>query len=127
MKKPKRLIHHLNYPKDTDKIMVGILDVLNSIPGCRTLYSCQGHGREPLYICLSFTCGHTERLVREIFSDNIKDLEVETELKPNGVYSFETFLGLYSLEVGTSPLVERRKMISKLKKELVELVPVNWW
>ena len=33
-----------SYPKDMDKEMIDFIDVLNNIPGCRTLYCCQGHG-----------------------------------------------------------------------------------
>jgi tRNA(Phe) wybutosine-synthesizing methylase Tyw3 len=51
----KKKIQKFNYPKDIDQELISLLDVINSIPGVRTLFSCCGHGKEEFYIVLAYT------------------------------------------------------------------------
>ena len=55
----EKLIVSLEYPGDVDQELLPLLDLINSIPGVRTLFSCCGHGRESFYMVLAFTSAQT--------------------------------------------------------------------
>ena len=51
----------MKYPKDMDKEMIPVCNVLNSLPGIHTTYCCYGHGIPgEFYIC--FRCSNIKSL-----------------------------------------------------------------
>lgn len=123
----KRIIHHLSYPKDVDRMLIPLLDTLNSIPGCRTLYSCDGHGREMFYITMGICSEHIFENVSRIFKENTPELEIEDGIGPDGLLDYERHLGIYSWRVGSSPYWKRKRFVKKMTNILNELVPYNLW
>ena len=51
----------MKYPKDMDKEMIPVCNVLNSLPGIHTTFCCYGHGiPSEFYIC--FRCSNIKSL-----------------------------------------------------------------
>lgn len=42
----RKCIVSLEYPKDVDEELIPLLDLINSVPGVRTIFSCCGHAKE---------------------------------------------------------------------------------
>jgi hypothetical protein len=126
----KRIIHHLDYPKDVDKMLVPLLDVLNSIPGCRTLYSCSGHGKESIYIsmgiCSDAAFSEISRIFKEMMAE-FNEFEIDDGVGPDGITRYERHLGIYSWAVGSLPYKKRKNFIKRFSEALMELVPYNMW
>lgn len=131
MKKPKKLLHSFSYPSDIDKIMIPLLDAINSIPGCRTLYSCSGHGLEPFYVCIGVCNLILLDTLVDWFTINMdKSTEITTNYKdsPYGLLSYEKNLGIYSMKIGQLPEKKQISIINKLTKKIIdEFVPFSTW
>lgn len=59
----------MKYPKDMDKEMIPICNVLNALPGIHTTFCCYGHGDpSEFYIC--FRCSNIKSLkkISKVFS-----------------------------------------------------------
>ena len=135
-----KLIVSLEYPGDVDKELVPLLDLLNSVPGIRTLFSCCGHSKESFYMVLAFTsiqarsllenmvatrkylgfvdedcCPHA-RFTIEDFNDNMLDSIV-----------FENHVGFYSTDLGMKKKTERIKDYKRMCKFIMKLVPRKHW
>ena len=126
----KRIIHHLDYPKDVDKMLVPLLDVLNSIPGCRTLYSCDGHGKESFYISMGICSDAAFSGISRIFKEMVaefNEFEIDDGVGPDGITRYERHLGIYSWDVGSLPYKKRKNFIKRFSEALKELVPYNMW
>ena len=61
-----------SYPKDMDKEMIDFMDVLNNIPGCRTLYCCQGHGFGHWYFVANCCNMFPYKAIRSYFQEKQK-------------------------------------------------------
>ena len=61
-----------SYPKDMDKEMIDFIDVLNNIPGCRTLYCCQGHGFGHWYFVANCCNMFPYKAIRSYFQEKQK-------------------------------------------------------
>jgi hypothetical protein len=110
-----------------DKMLVPLLDTLNSIPGCRTLYSCDGHGKESFYITMGICSEQVFEKVAKIFKENTPEFEIDDGIGPDGLLDYERHLGIYSWGVGSSPYWKRRRFIEKMTKIFKGLVPYNLW
>lgn len=142
----KKKIQKFNYPKDVDQELISLLDVINSIPGVRTLFSCCGHGKEEFYIMLAYTSSQTRSLIENTFSKNTYYIENFNDdltykdvfigkFKSYDFYNepindniiFENCVGYYNTELGLATKKERVKNYKKIIKILTRLVPNENW
>jgi hypothetical protein len=142
----KKKIQKFNYPKDIDQELISLLDVINSIPGVRTLFSCCGHGKEEFYIMLAYTSSQTRSLIENIFLNNTHCIENFNDdltykdvfigkFKSYDFYNgpindniiFENCVGYYNTELGLATKKERVKNYKKIIKILTRLVPNENW
>lgn len=141
----KRLIQHFSYPKDIDQEMVPLLDVINSIPGVRTMYCCCGHGKESWYLSLSFTSIAALMAVEHWFDprhtsnyERLHSLTESAETCTHYVYTryrFETTnaelpeytVAFYSEELGMTSASKRKQEIKRMCKYFSNFVPVKHW
>ena len=141
-----KLILSLEYPEDVDAELVPLLDLLNSIPGMRTLFSCCGHKRGPFYMVIAFTSLQAKSLVENYFRgmkhvgwdlpgngedcilhskfDEIEDFYTKDFLNTP---IFENTVGFYSTELGMKGKAERVKDYKQICKFLMKLVPSKHW
>lgn len=123
----EKIIHRLRYPKDVDRMLTPLLDTINSIPGCRTLYSCDGHGKEAFYITMGICSSKVYKKIVGAFKENTPELEIDEGPGPDGLLDYELNLGVYSWFVGSLPYWKRKRFIERMTKALTELVPYNLW
>ena len=142
----KKKIQKFKYPKDVDQELISLLDVINSIPGVRTLFSCCGHRKEEFYIVLAYTSLQTRSLIENIFLKNTQyiknfndDLTYKDvfigKFKSHDFYNapidnniiFENCVGYYNTELGLATKKERVKNYKKIIKILTRLVPNEHW
>ena len=124
----KRIIHHLEYPSDVDKELIPLLDVLNSIPGVRTRYSCCGHGNDEFYLLLAVSCERAARMVIEKFEKFGFFVDYNGIRWENPYMApYECDLRVGSWEVGRKKARERKSFILKIRSSIEELVPRNGW
>lgn len=139
-----KLILSLEYPGDVDIELIPLLDLINSVPGVRTLFSCCGHGRESFYMVLAFTSTQARSLVENCFqhskhiSRKIADpnedcfplakFEIEDfHTKDSDSIVFENAVGFYSNELGTKKKPERIKDYKRICRFIMKLVPRKHW
>jgi hypothetical protein len=131
-----KIIHHLEYPKDVDRMMVPLLDALNSIPGCRTMYSCDGHGWSQFYVAMAVCSKKVHDAVARWARRNIPDVEVVSDYQTDtpscgycvmGRTEYERSMGIYSVGIGEMKYGKRKRTIGRLVESLMPLVPDNLW
>ena len=83
--------------------MVPLLDILNSIPGCRTLRSCEGHGTGPFYVSLAICARFFAYKFKYWLKKMIPDVEFDSKDAPNGLLDYELFMRVSSKEIGSLP------------------------
>ena len=142
-----KVIQRLEYPNDVDEELLPLLDILNSIPGVRTLFSCCGHSKEPFYIVIGFTSLEARHLITqmlqcfEFFAKNkYKLLDIEDDHYPHATFKVEEFwcgrfskivkeceVGFYSEDLGLKSKVGRVKDYKRICNFLLTLVPDKHW
>lgn len=137
----KTTIQRFAYPDDVDVELLPLLDLINVIPGVRTLFSCCGHGKEPFYMVLAFTSLQTRSWFEQIFAKHkfVKDFDdVAAEMPKDFLiedfndhqlcnHIFEDSVGFYSTSLGTSKKSSRVKVYKLICKCLLKLVPNKQW
>lgn len=139
----KKAFRRHEYPADVDEELIDLLDVLNSIPGVRTLYSCCGHGREEFYIACAFTSIYTQNALIEYFNPFSASGELHAEyvheLMPFEQFRIRQFgmnsdsvlpeevIGFYNRHLGQSSEDFRRREYEKMCKYLMQFVPHDGW
>jgi len=118
-----RRIYHVDYPADVDQRMIPLLDVLNSIPGCRTLRSREGNGADPFYVSLAICSRFFAYKFKLWLKKTIPDVEFDSKDAPNGLLDYELFMRVSSREIGMLPDEKRLEMIGKLTSGLMDFVP----
>jgi hypothetical protein len=139
-----KLIVSLEYPGDVDQELIPLLDLLNSVPGIRTLFSCCGHSRESFYMVLAFTSVQARSLIENCFQ-SIKNLgpkiaDYREDCFPHARFTIEDFytnnvdslifensVGFYSQELGMKKKAERVKDYKRMCKFIMKLVPRKHW
>ena len=140
----EKLIVSLEYPGDVDQELLPLLDLINSIPGVRTLFSCCGHGRESFYMVLAFTSVQTRSLIENCLHA-IKHLDpkiadYQEDCFPHARFTIEDFytknanslifensVGFYSDDLGMKKKAERIKDYKRICKFIMKLVPKKHW
>jgi len=139
-----KLIVSLEYPGDVDIELIPLLDLINSVPGVRTLFSCCGHGRESFYMVLAFTSAQARSLIENCLQ-GLKNLDrkiadYQEDCFPHAKFTVEDFytknvdslifensVGFYSNDLGMKKKSERIKDYKRICKFIMKLVPRNHW
>lgn len=129
---PKTSLKHKNfqelvYPKDMDEEMVPLSNVLNSIPGCRTLYTCCGHSHEGWYVVLKFTSDVAHEEVRKAFEKNGAHDILDNSGAGHDDPIPEVEMTVYWNSLGLLPDSKRFKAYKSLCNDLVKLLPASHW
>ena len=144
MKQTKKLIQKFKYPKDVDKELIPMLNIINSIPGVRTVFSCCGHGKEDFYLVLAYTSCQTRSYIENIFqrtkitikgfTDDIIDDVFCGKFRvhdlgnmENNDMIFENYVGYYNESLGSVTKKERLQQYKKICKFLEKMVPNEYW
>ena len=139
-----KLIVSLEYPGDVDLELLPLLDLLNSVPGVRTMFSCCGHGRESFYMVLAFTSTQARSLIENGLQGlkwiDHKIADCKEDCFPHAKFTVEDFytknvdsvifensVGYYSDELGMKKKAERVKDYKRMCKFLMKLVPRKHW
>ena len=140
-----KLLQKFKYPKDIDKELIPMLNIINSIPGVRTVFSCCGHGKEDFYLVLAYTSCHTRSYIENIFqrtkiaikgfNDELLDDDVfcgkfrvhDLGNMENNDMIFENYVGYYNESWGLMTKKERLEQYKKICKFLEKLVPNEYW
>lgn len=139
-----KLIASLEYPGDVDLELLPLLDLLNSVPGVRTMFSCCGHGRESFYMVLAFTSAQARSLIENCLQ-GLKNLDrkiadYQEDCFPRARFTIEDFytknvdslifensVGFYSQELGMKKKAERVKDYKRICRFIMKLVPKKHW
>lgn len=139
-----KLIVSLEYPGDVDIELIPLLDLINSVPGVRTLFSCCGHGRESFYMVLAFTSAQARSLIENCLQ-GLKNLDrkiadYQEDCFPHAKFTVEDFytknvdslifensVGFYSNDLGMKKKAERIKDYKRICKFIMKLVPKKHW
>ena len=139
-----KLIVSLEYPGDVDLELLPLLDLLNSVPGVRTMFSCCGHRRESFYMVLAFTSTQARSLIENgwhgLKNIDRKIADYQEDCFPHARFTvedfytknedsiiFENYVGFYSRELGMKKKAERVKDYKRMCKFLMKLVPKKHW
>lgn len=120
----RKNFQRFTYPKDMDEEMVDLMDVLNNVPGCRTLYCCCGHGSDSWYFVVACTSADSAHAISSWFEKN--GCEVM-----HGKMSFvkipEHELSIYNKKMGTLPVKARKAEYLKMCEHFLDYVPRKHW
>ena len=120
-----------SYPKDMDKEMIDFMDVLNNIPGCRTMYSCQGHKRGQWYFVAN-CCNETSlSAIRDYFENRQKagkNIEI-VEGRELGIISQipEWKIVVYDKAFDQQTYAGKKAAYTDMCKYFLQFVPRKHW
>ena len=140
----KKHIVSLDYPGDVDLELLPLLDLINSVPGVRTLFSCCGHSKESFYMVLAFTSVQTRSLLEnglQAIKNLSRDIvDYQEDCFPHAKFTIEDFhtkdlsslvfenaVGFYSSDLGMKKKPERIQDYKRICKFLMKLVPRDHW
>ena len=117
----EKIIHNFTYPEDVDKELIPLLNIINCIPGVRTIFSCCGHKREDFYLVLAYTSLQTRSLIDGVFKMKVfKALNISGALlDDNQFFSYiekiavEHNLKKFSLFRKKTPPPSRKQQLSR--------------
>ena len=120
-----------SYPKDMDKEMIDFMDVLNSIPGCRTLYCCQGHGHGSWYFVANCCNMFPYKAIRSYFQKEQKynsKIEIIEGCDSSLDDLFrELQIAVYDESFDKMTLTKKKAAYKKMCEYFLEYVPRKHW
>lgn len=120
-----------SYPKDMDKEMIDFIDVLNNIPGCRTLYCCQGHGDGAWYFVANCCNMFPYKAIRSYFQEKQKHnskIEIIEGSDSNLDNLFkELQIAVYDKSFDKMTLAKKKIAYRKMCEHFLKLVPRKHW
>ena len=120
-----------SYPKDMDKEMIDFMDVLNNIPGCRTLYCCQGHGFGHWYFVANCCNMFPYKAIRSYFQEKQKHnskIEILEGCDSNLDNLFkELQIAVYDKSFDKMTLAKKKIAYRKMCEHFLEYVPRKHW
>ena len=120
-----------SYPKDMDKEMIDFIDVLNNIPGCRTLYCCQGHGFGHWYFVANCCNMFPYKAIRSYFQEKQKHnskIEIIEGCDSNLDNLFkELQITVYDKSFDKMTLAKKKAAYKKMCEYFLEYVPRKHW
>lgn len=120
-----------SYPKDMDKEMIDFMDVLNNIPGCRTLYCCQGHGFGHWYFVANCCNMFPYKAIRSYFQEKQKhNSKIEIiegcDSSLDDLFK-ELQIAVYDKSFDKMTLAKKKAAYKKMCKHFLKLVPRKHW
>ena len=120
-----------SYPKDMDKEMIDFIDVLNNIPGCRTLYCCQGHGFGHWYFVANCCNMFPYKAIRSYFQEKQKHnskIEILEGCDSNLDNLFkELQIAVYDKSFDKMTLAKKKIAYKKMCEHFLKYVPRKHW
>ena len=120
-----------SYPKDMDKEMIDFIDVLNNIPGCRTLYCCQGHGDGARSFVANCCNMFPYKAIRSYFQEKQKHnskIEILEGCDSNLDNLFkELQITVYDKSFDKMTLAKKKIAYRKMCEHFLKLVPRKHW
>ena len=120
-----------SYPKDMDKEMIDFIDVLNNIPGCRTLYCCQGHGFGHWYFVANCCNMFPYKAIRSYFQEKQKHnskIEIIEGCDSSLDDLFKEFqITVYDKSFDKMTLAKKKAAYKKMCEYFLEYVPRKHW
>ena len=120
-----------SYPKDMDKEMIDFIDVLNNIPGCRTLYCCQGHGFGHWYFVANCCNMFPYKAIRSYFQEKQKHnskIEILEGCDSNLDNLFkELQITVYDKSFDKMTLAKKKAAYKKMCEHFLKYVPRKHW
>ena len=120
-----------SYPKDMDKEMIDFMDVLNSIPGCRTLFCCQGHGHGSWYFVANCCNMFPYKAIRSYFQKEQKH-NSKIEILEGCDSSLDDLfrelqIAVYDESFDKMTLAKKKAAYKKMCEHFLEYVPRKHW
>ena len=120
-----------SYPKDMDKEMIDFIDVLNNIPGCRTLYCCQGHGFGHWYFVANCCNMFPYNAIRSYFQEKQKH-NSKIEILEGCDSSLDDLfkelqITVYDKSFDKMTLAKKKIAYRKMCEHFLKLVPRKHW
>ena len=121
-----------SYPKDMDKEMIDFMDVLNNIPGCRTMYSCQGHHQGGWYFVANCCNEISLACIRDYFENKQKagmpNIEI-LEGRELGIISEipELTIAVYDKSFDAQTLEKKKAAYADMCRHFLKYVPRRHW
>ena len=120
-----------SYPKDMDKEMIDFMDVLNSIPGCRTLFCCQGHGHGSWYFVANCCNMFPYKAIRSYFQKEQK-YNSKIEILEGCDSSLDDLfrelqIAVYDESFDKMTLAKKKAAYKKMCEYFLEYVPRKHW
>ena len=120
-----------SYPKDMDKEMIDFMDVLNNIPGCRTLYCCQGHGFGHWYFVANCCNMFPYKAIRSYFQEKQKhNSKIEIiegcDSSLDDLFK-ELQIAVYDKSFDKMTLAKKKIAYRKMCEYFLKLVPRKHW
>ena len=120
-----------SYPKDMDKEMIDFMDVLNNIPGCRTLYCCQGHGFGHWYFVANCCNMFPYKAIRSYFQEKQKhNSKIEIiegcDSSLDDLFK-ELQIAVYDKSFDKMTLAKKKAAYKKMCEYFLEYVPRKHW
>ena len=120
-----------SYPKDMDKEMIDFMDVLNNIPGCRTLYCCQGHGFGHWYFVANCCNMFPYKAIRSYFQEKQKhNSKIEIiegcDSSLDDLFK-ELQITVYDKSFDKMTLAKKKAAYKKMCEHFLKLVPRKHW
>lgn len=133
----KKMLEYKNfqrfsYPKDMDKEMIDFMDVLNNIPGCRTMYSCQGHHQGGWYFVANCCNEISLACIRDYFENKQKagmpNIEI-LEGRELGIISEipELTIAVYDKSFDAQTLTKKKAAYADMCRHFLKYVPRRHW
>lgn len=120
-----------SYPKDMDKEMIDFMDVLNNIPGCRTLYCCQGHGFGHWYFVANCCNMFPYKAIRSYFQEKQKhNSKIEIiegcDSSLDDLFK-ELQIAVYDKSFDKMTLAKKKIAYKKMCEHFLKYVPRKHW
>lgn len=124
-----RAFQRFAYPADMDKEIVDLMDTINNIPGCRTAYSCQGHGYGDWYFVV-YCCNNQSEAVLQHYFEQKQHMKVLTSSVLQVMTDcpiYERSVSVYSKDFDKMSAAKRKQTYVEMCKHLLQYVPRQSW
>lgn len=127
----RKNFQRFSYPKDMDLEMVDFMDVLNNIPGCRTLFCCQGHGYGGWYFVAN-CCNEVPYKAIDAFFSKKKQVNSEIKVVIDGFAATgcpvpEYRIVVYDKAFDKQTDAQKKHAYREMCEHFLEFVPGKHW
>lgn len=125
----RKRFQRFTYPRDMDEEMVDLMDVINNIPGCRTAYSCQGHGYGGWYFTV-FCSNETAVVnINQLFTRRgCEIIQGSSSSIITGSDIPEHEMSIYDKQFDKQTASQKKKAYVEMCNFLIKFIPdETWW